>query len=512
MHTPPVDDYALYRHRYGFAYVVLTAVIVILLTLNFTSLPAGLSQAEQASVLASSRLNLVFDSITIFPKALLEFLQQADLVNLPYHLLQKSTLETFGLSPLGVRLPSLLVAGASIGMLFVLLQRLIRAKSAIVASLLIATSSWLISLGRLGTPDSMIVFWTVLLLLLMTVISQQAKHQRLWKLLTLLSLGLALYTPGMAVLIAVAVIASMLQPHVRYMVRRISPGTAVAGTAVVFAMLAPLGFTLWQHPSIAFNLLLIPTELPGIGDFFANLLAALGMLFNPLAISLAGTPQPLVALPTTVLALVGLIRLIKDWHSVRSHVLLIWLALVVPLVGLSGSRDLNFLFIPIMLLAAIGIQSLINYWYTLFPRNPYARFFGLLPLGLLIVVVVQFNYQRYFQTLPYAKEAVAFYDQDPFLLWQTLRSGPNRDKRVLLVVPNDKLELYRVNRAVSRQLNVTTAEAFGGLGTTERVIVAQSEEAKLAEGQKNALKQLKANVVVDAHKDNGLRFTVYSSL
>ncbi len=35
-------------------------------------------------------------------------------------------------------------------------------------------------------------------------------------------------------------------------------------------------------------------------------------------------------------------------------------------------------FVPIVLLLAAGLTSLIGYWYRLFPRNPYARVAGLI--------------------------------------------------------------------------------------------------------------------------------------
>lgn len=509
MHAQPVDDYALYRHRYGFAYTVLAVLTVILLTLNFTSLPPGLSQAEQASALVSSRLNLTFESITAAPKALLEFLQHTNTVDLPYHLLQKYTLETFGLSPLGVRLPSLLLAGASIGALFILLQRLIRAKSAIVASLLIATSSWFISLGRLGTPDIMIVFWTVSLLLLTIAISQQAKQQHLWRLLVLVSLGLALYTPGTALLVATIAIAAVLQPHLRYLVRRIHPANAMLGVVLTAAILMPLGFTLWHTPTVGLSLLHIPIELPTPMDFFANFFTAFSALLNPLAISFNGAPQPLVALPIAALALIGAIRLVKDWHSVRSHVLLIWLALLLPLIGLSRSYTLTFLFMPLMLLAAIGVQNIIQYWYTLFPRNPYARIFGLLPLGLLLVVVIQFNYQRYFQALPYAKETVSLYDQDPFLLTQTLWSKQYRDKHIQLVVPADKVELYKINTVVAPKLTVYTPDTFKQASSTSSIIVAEEAVRYLSEQDYNDLKSKPVNLLVNSSSKAGMRFRAY---
>ena len=49
-----------------------------------------------------------------------------------------------------------------------------------------------------------------------------------------------------------------------------------------------------------------------------------------------------------------------DYHSVRSYVLLLWLAVLMPVIGLNPTQ-LNALFVPIALLGAIGLQALFRY-------------------------------------------------------------------------------------------------------------------------------------------------------
>lgn len=514
MNTTPVSELTLYRYRYLIGYTLLVVLSIALLVINFHTLPPGMTASEQASALASSRINLHFrlDSFDNFSGDLLNFLRTTDAVNLPYHLLQKASLQFFGLSPLGVRLPSILAAAASIFMLFGLLRRWLRPNTAILTSLLVATSSWFVSIGRLGTPDSMVIFWTSTLLLLATLISQESRSVHLWRGIGLISFGLSLYTPYTIYLFLGALLATITQPHLRYLVRYASKITLTIGGVIAGVLLVPLVFSLWYHPASAWDFLALPAYLPDPISFVKNFITNVSILINPLHVGFTEIPRPLIAVPTVALAGIGGFQLLKEWHSVRAHVLLVWLALLVPLVGLDPTGHLVVLFVPVMLLCAIGLQQVVAYWYRLFPRNPYARVFGLLPIGLLLFTLIQFNYQRYFLGLPYASSTVAAYNQDPFLLTQTVGSKTYREQRLLLITSPESLELYAIDQTVADKLQVVTPTTFVDTNTATRVIISESAFAALTPNQLSLLPPGKNELIVNDRKDNGLRFRVYSGL
>lgn len=493
----PVSELSLYRYRYLIGYTTLVLMTVGLLLLFITKIPAGLSQAEEASALASSQI--VFDQ---------NFLENTHTVDLPYHLLQWGSLELFGLGPIGVRLPSLIFGAMSMLFILLLLRRWLQENVAITWGIMAVTTTWFLMLGRTGTPDIMVVFWTSLILLLTTLVSQQSKGYQTWKALSIVSIGLSFYTPLMAYLFAASALAAMFQPHLRYVIRYAEKTSITLGVVLFVAVLVPLGWNIWRDPAIIRDLLAIPEVLPGPILFFKDLWTAAGTLINPFKAEFGAFITPIMSIPLIALATLGLIRTIMDYHSVRSYVLLLWLAVLIPVIGLNPTQ-LNVLFVPIVLLGAIGMQALFRYWYDLFPRNPYARIFGLLPLLMLIAAVVNLNYSRYFAGVSYAQSSVEIYNTESFLLHDTLSAKTYRDQRIVLITPAERKPLYEIDKAVAKNLNVVTPAEFAAAPTANNIILDVRAEAQLTAAQRQALPPTVAALLVNDRKDDALRFRIY---
>lgn len=508
MNSKAIADLSLYRFRYAIAYGFLGLLMITLLLLNVTGLPPGLSQAEKDSAITSASINLQFRLPTLGTDSL-QFLKSTNMVDLPYHLLQKASLQIWGLSPLGVRLPSLALSGLCALLLFVLLHRLLRPSAAVIMSILVVTSSWFIGIGRSGSPGIMILFWTTVLLLLATLVSQATTNRHLWRALAVVALGLSLYTPYMVFLLLAIILASFAQPHLRYILRYTSQAGISLTLFFLIVLLAPLGFCLWQAPTTPLRLLGIPAALPTLQLFTSHIVSALDMLANPFHIAFADLPEPLISLPVTFLVLIGIMRSVQDWHSVRAHVLLIWLGVLVALIGLD-TGGLPSLFVPLLLLTGIGLQELIRYWYRLFPRNPYPRLFGILPLTLLVLCIVQFNYQRYFLALPYAPETVSLYDNDAFLLTTALTSKQYRNQQIVVVVPTAQISLYAIDKQVAPNMQIITDTQIQFPDTIGVAVVANASQALFAQQQSLFTQQTTPYLLVNDHQNDSLRFWIYT--
>ncbi len=492
----PVNELTLYKYRHLIGYSCLILLSVGLLLLFITKIPNGLSQAEESSALTSS--HIVFDQ---------HFLDTTQPIDLPYHLAQWGSLHFFGLSPLGVRLPSLVFAAASMVFMMLILRRWLQENVAIAWGIIVATSTWFLVLGRTGTPDIMVVFWTSLILLLATLVSQQSRGYQAWKALSVIAIGLSFYTPLMAYLFAASALATAFQPHLRYVVRYAEKTSVSLGTILFLAILVPLGWQIWRNPHVIAELLAIPPMLPGPFAFFKDLLLAISTLINPFKASIDTLITPLLGIPIVILATVGFIRTLRDSHSVRSYVLLLWLAVLTPVIGLNPTH-LHVIFVPVMLLGAIGMQSLFRYWYDLFPRNPYARIFGLLPLALFMGSLVTFNYQTYFTGTAYAAAAAGAFNADPVMLTQTIGSKVYRDQRITLITTADRQQLYQIDTAVTKHLRVVTPTQFVDAADANNVIVDIASEPLLNPIQRQQLPTLQ-DVLVNDRKNDALRFRIY---
>lgn len=485
----PISEWTLYKHRFLIAYSGLAILLILLLSLYPNSLPPGLSRLEQQSVVESHSL-----SLTQLP-------QPGQVIDLPYHALQKASVEFLGVTPTGVRLPSIIFAVLTIICLSFIIKRWFKVNVAIVATMIIVTSTWFLGLARHGVPDIMVPFWTSCLILCATYVSQQTKYWHLWKALFGVSAALSLYTPYMVYLFLATLIAAMAQPHLRYLIRQSSKVGLTIGVFFFLLLLVPLGWGIYKNPTILHEILAIPAAIPEPVQFGRDIIQAISNLVNPFNLNLTANTaiMPLLNVVAASLVLIGGFRLLGDFHSVRAYVLLIWMALLIPIIGFSPN-NLTVLFVPAMLVMAIGLNIVVRYWYRLFPINPYARIFGLIPLFVLIFSVMQFGYQRYTFNMLYGVEAGKAFSNDGFLARQAANSLSKDTPLTVIVAPQEKA-FYDVIAHSRPNTTVITGEE--GLVRPGPYLVAESQVALLPQ------LSAPAKLITNERKDNGLRFRLY---
>lgn len=489
MNIRPISEWTLYKHRLLIAYVGLSVLAALLLTLYPREVPPGLSTAEQQSVITSHAI-----SFTQLP-------EPQQVVNLPFHALQKASIHLLGVTPFGVRLPSLVFAALTVLALALIIKRWFKTNVAIVSTVIILTSTWFLSLARLGTPDIMVPFWTSTLILCATYVSQQTKRWHLWKALFGLSAALSLYTPYMAYLFAATLIAAIAQPHLRYLIRQSSKVGLTIGIFFFIVLMTPLGWGTYNDPSLVRDIFAIPAQLPEPMRFGADLLQALSNLANPFNTAVSQTIMPLLSLTTLCLVIAGGFRLLSDFHSVRAYVLLIWMALLIPIIGFNPN-NLTVLIVPCVLVMAIGLNLVVRYWYRLFPFNPYARIFGLVPLFILIFTVMQFNYQRYVLTMLYSPDISKTFSDDVFLAQEEASKLPVNSPLTIVASAKDQ-PLYQVIADGRPNTSVQTGEAAPN--RPGAYIVAVDQIGQFAAQRPAA----PSHLIVNDRKENGLRFRFY---
>jgi hypothetical protein len=98
------------------------------------------------------------------------------------------------------------------------------------------------------------------------------------------------------------------------------------------------------------------------------------------------------------------------------------------------------LFTPFTILIATGLESTINKWYGLFPKNPYARGFGLLPISILTVLIIIGNVSFFFYGSHYIPAIATINNPDLTLVRQEL------SENTVLYVENDEknLAFYKI--------------------------------------------------------------------
>ena len=97
---------------------------------------------------------------------------------------------------------------------------------------------------------------------------------------------------------------------------------------------------------------------------------------------------------------------------------------------------------PFMILIASGVHFVLWYWYRLFPQNPYARAFALLPLAVLLGGIMLVSATRYFYSYTHSPVLNKDITHDLALIDTTLTTYHNQSPA--LVVAPDEHSFYQL--------------------------------------------------------------------
>lgn len=434
-----ISELVLYRYRYAIGYGLFTIALISLLVIAGIFLPGSLTDAEMQSATSSSSFPLA--DITAWA-----------IVDLPYHLLQKASIALFGLTPLAIKLPSLILALLTGVGFLLLLRRWFKQNVAVLAAIIAVTASQFLVVAQSGTATIMLLFWPTMLLLAATYVSLNAKRSLWWKLLFFAAAALSLYTPLSVYVLIAMLVAVVLHPHLRFMLLRLSRIKLAACLLLSTVLLIPLVWHLIQSPSISLTLLGLPSEFPSWGMILGNIQYIVHALFGFTHPEMRDNVLlPLYGLSAAALMILGALQLIVDRHSARTYTIGLWMLLLGVLLVLQP-QFIAIIFIPMLLMLAIGIDTLIGKWYGLFPKNPYARIAALLPLAVLLGGIVFTGIDRYTGTYRYSPSVAEYYNNDLSLIRTELAK---EDAPSVLVVNEDQHAFYSVLVKKNPDLTVT---------------------------------------------------------
>lgn len=432
-------ELTLYRYRYYIGYGLFAALLISILTVDVTTLPRGLTDAEMASAVASNQINPFAPHTT-------------DIINLPYHLAQKASISLLGLTPLAIKLPSIVLAFIVGVALAFMLSHWFSRNVAVLSSLLACTSVPFMMMGRTGAPFIMVTVWTIILLLAATQLATQKTGTFPWKVAALVSGILLLYTPlGIYPVVALA-ISGMLHPHVRHQIKRTKRWQVAVFASVTLILIAPLVVAAIAHPSVLLAITGVDSFVLSPGELQASVVSLAKTFFSFSQSHIGVTLAPFFTFTVMMLTIFGFLRVVKDRHAARSYMLLFWTSIVVIVIILSPAQ-LHLVFTPAILFLAIGVETLIREWYSLFPRNPYARIGAFIPLTIVIVGAVSVAASRYFDGYLYTPNVHGLHAELPAVR-EAFGNDAHSTKR--LVVADDQVAFYDLLRREYPRLDVST--------------------------------------------------------
>ena len=476
---------ALFTNRYRYILGVLLFVLLFVGVLFLSyKVPGQLSNPEVQSAVQSATFSLSHPST------------QA-IIDLPYHLLQKASLHFFGLTDFAIILPSLILGLlAGLGILWLLQCWLRRTSIALFASGIAVTSSQFIFVAAGGTPLIMPLFWLVILLLLALKLSAN-NRSLLWSLGVGVTVGLSFYSPLTIYFLVSLLLAVILHPHLRYLLRTIPKKHIAYSLLVSLIILIPLIISLIKHPDIANTLAGWPGIAGGLGQLKFNIieLAKGYLLFWEPSLTVLGL-TPFFGLGAFCLIIFGGLKLIVDHHAARSYSLAVMAPVMVVPVILQPQYAI-ILFLPLILLLAIGIEGLLDEWYKLFPHNPYARVVALVPVIILLMGIIVSNVNYFTGGYRYSTQLPYYYTQDLTLIRPLVQKYPD----ALIVAPYNQQPFYNL---LERQYpRLQTTQSLGTLTPRRPIIITTGTGAET-----NNLGPIKV-IVTDSYRYHQPRFYVY---
>lgn len=481
-----IADYFLYRHRFLFAYLMIGLIFAGLILYTFNFAPNGLSQTEIKSASISMDIQNGLDVITLAN------------TDLPYHLLQKTSISILGLNTLAIKLPSILIASLCLIFLALMYSQWFKRNVTILGLLITITLGIFLYFAQSGSPEIMYFFWPTLILFISGLIIQNPKYKIPKSIFLAISIALSLYTPMMIYVIISIVIAALLHPKIRLKLKRLPRKYLFILPMILVIGIAPLITSIVKNHHLLLDILAIPTNninlvenIKILGSQFVDSINSFGVFYPAI-------DTGLIALVT-----VGLVQLFKNNWTVRTYLILSWTLLTLPILIINPSY-FGVLFIPIILTAMIGLSWLLNYWYEIFPTNPYARVVGLFPITILLSALLFSSFIRYTNDYVYNPDTLKNFNDDLNIVNEYFKKSSGNIK---LVVTEDQYNFYKNFNKKAINKNNLTVNVATSISSLDNTIV--SREALNNIFKNNQLTPNK--ILVDSKKENSDRFYVYKT-
>lgn len=417
-------QFFLYRHRIGLGYVVLAFIFFALLSFLPTVAPGGISQGEMDSAIASSELNR-------------HFIADGDIINLPYHIIQKVSLHFLGLNLFAIKLPSIIIAVMAGFFIILLLNRWFKNDVAIIGSALTTLSTAFLFLAGNGTPLIMYVFWLALILWLGSKIVGNDRVHPLLVISFFLSLALSAYTPHLLYVAFAIAAAGIIHPHLRFALKQLTFPQLVLSFGIFILAISPLVIGCILKAENIQTLLFTPKF--SIGAVVQNVSNAFAPFFSFSLVYDSIFLAPLFGLATVTLVIIGILASVGKMYMSRNSVVSLLAIYAIFLSGLNGDVAITVI-IPIAILTAAGFESIVDKWYSLFPENPYAHLFGIVPMVVIIAMIVGSGLSHFVYGYHYAPRVANNFNNDLTIITNNV----NKETPILITEDTQNGKFYKL--------------------------------------------------------------------
>lgn len=355
----------------------LTAVLTILWA-RLGSLVPGLSPTEVSQYGSTAMTKTVLENPLYLPQKILQL-----------------TGYVFGLDPvIALRGASTVLGILVLVALYYVLKAWYSQRIALLGSILLLTSGWFLHVARHGSTAAS--YMCLFLAFACIVWVQKSRASALSVLASATVLLALLYTPGM-----IWFVVPLVAWRAKWILQRLGmQKPLVIAFCVLGGVLAitPLILALTAQPGLVRTYLGLPESWPSIVTVLGQIVAVPFHIFarNTLGYELQLSSLPLVSWFTGAMFAIGTYAYFFKRRLDRTWTLVYIFAAGTILIGLGGNVQVSLLLPFVILVATGGIALMLQQWFTVFPRNPFARTMGLALILIAIGTTAYYGTSKYF--------------------------------------------------------------------------------------------------------------------
>ncbi len=374
------------------AYGLLLILFLVFVASQLSLIPINSSRVELDSINSGLSIPKISENPTSLPYKAIVF-----------------TVGSFFNSVRFFRIISIIFFGICVVALYRVLKRWHSDKIALYASSLFATNAVALSVARLASPLVLLFGWSIIISLLLWV---QHGHSKKLAPFSLAIFSAALfYIPGAPYFFLLLIL--LFFNKLSRLLKFTKTSMIILGVFVGLLIISPLVLGFIQDVDTLKNWLLIPNSID-----WGNVPRAI--LRVPSALIYRMPVEPLInvgRLPIFDVASGGLFLI--GLYAYKQHIKLERIKIMTAtaifsiILGALGQLVIAIvILLPfIYVVIAAGLSYLLGEWYKVFPRNPFARSFGLILVTLIVIFSMYYQLTRFLVVWPQAPETRATYDQ-----------------------------------------------------------------------------------------------------
>jgi len=282
-------------------------------------------------------------------------------------------------------------------------------QASILTTAAFATNSIVLAVGRLGTTliavMSFFIFSSMLLWQLHT------RSNKFVPIIVLIALGSLLYTPGAIWFFLILGVVYL--NRFKKLFRNVKKPAIIIGIAISALLVIPLIVSFVRDIETLKQWLLISSSIDVSEIPRAILRVPSAFIYRMPTEPLINVGRlPVFDISSGILFLIGLNAYRRKLKLDRTKVM-VGSAFMGIVFGALGELTVSvILLLPFAYsIIAAGIEYMLDEWYSVFPRNPYARSFGLLLITSVILFSIYYQMTRFFVVWPQTPETRAVYNQ-----------------------------------------------------------------------------------------------------